>query len=403
MPQKSDAELTTEAQVIRDETTALANTKTRVYDILKNIIDSKPNNTVGGGGAWGTITGTLSAQTDLDSALDAIASAISNHMADTSDAHDASAISNVAAGNIAATDVQAAINELDTEKAGLAYLRRVREVTGTGAIVQNDDNGLIIFNSAGPFNFTIDQLTADVSGGQTTQVEYINKGAGAVTFVNGSGVTLAGETIVPGAVGTNYPSGYIYYDTATTPRHATAVIDADLQTIADLSPTNDDVLQRKAGVWTSRTMAQLKTDLGALYTTNIPFSILEAGLIYTNMPNSEQYLQGSGVYRRRFDATGFLEVRITALIGTIGTGANNPRMYPQYTTDLTAATGWTTIGAGTIASGDAITMLSTGEKASNWITLPAGAKADVLFRVAVNGGDGAGDPAMFNVLMQFRS
>lgn len=46
MSQKTDAELTTEAQVIRDETVELANTKVRVYNILKNIIDSKPNNTV---------------------------------------------------------------------------------------------------------------------------------------------------------------------------------------------------------------------------------------------------------------------------------------------------------------------------------------------------------------------
>lgn len=37
--------------------------------------------------------------------------------------------------------------------------------------------------------------------------------------------------------------------------------DADLTTIAGLSPTNDDVLQRKAGAWTNRTMAQVKTDL----------------------------------------------------------------------------------------------------------------------------------------------
>lgn len=47
MAQKTDAELTTESQVIRDETTELANTKTRVYNILKNIIDSKPNNDQG--------------------------------------------------------------------------------------------------------------------------------------------------------------------------------------------------------------------------------------------------------------------------------------------------------------------------------------------------------------------
>jgi hypothetical protein len=37
--------------------------------------------------------------------------------------------------------------------------------------------------------------------------------------------------------------------------------DADLTAIAGLAPTNDDVIQRKAGAWTNRTMAQLKTDL----------------------------------------------------------------------------------------------------------------------------------------------
>lgn len=42
--QKTDVELTTEAAVIRDETIALANTKLRVYNILKNIVDSKINN-----------------------------------------------------------------------------------------------------------------------------------------------------------------------------------------------------------------------------------------------------------------------------------------------------------------------------------------------------------------------
>lgn len=45
------------------------------------------------------------------------AAGVTAHLADTSDAHDASAISFSATGNIAATDVQAAIAELDTEKA----------------------------------------------------------------------------------------------------------------------------------------------------------------------------------------------------------------------------------------------------------------------------------------------
>ena len=38
-------------------------------------------------------------------------------------------------------------------------------------------------------------------------------------------------------------------------------LDSDLTAVAGLTPTNDDILQRKAGAWTNRTTAQLKTDL----------------------------------------------------------------------------------------------------------------------------------------------
>ncbi len=38
-------------------------------------------------------------------------------------------------------------------------------------------------------------------------------------------------------------------------------LDSDLTSIAAIAPSNDDVIQRKAGSWTNRTMAQLKTDL----------------------------------------------------------------------------------------------------------------------------------------------
>lgn len=44
--------------------------------------------------------------------------------------------------------------------------------------------------------------------------------------------------------------------------------DADLAAIGALSPVNDDLLQRKAGVWTNRTPAQVKTDL-ALTKTDV--------------------------------------------------------------------------------------------------------------------------------------
>lgn len=38
-------------------------------------------------------------------------------------------------------------------------------------------------------------------------------------------------------------------------------VDSDLTAIAGLSPSNDDIIQRKAGAWTNRTVAQYKTDL----------------------------------------------------------------------------------------------------------------------------------------------
>jgi hypothetical protein len=42
---------------------------------------------------------------------------------------------------------------------------------------------------------------------------------------------------------------------------ATGAIDPDITVIAGLSPANNDLIQRKAGAWTNRTLAQLKADL----------------------------------------------------------------------------------------------------------------------------------------------
>lgn len=56
------------------------------------------------------------------------------HIADATDAHDASAISNVPAGSIAATTIQAAIDELDTEKAASSHTHTLADVTDSGAL-----------------------------------------------------------------------------------------------------------------------------------------------------------------------------------------------------------------------------------------------------------------------------
>lgn len=57
-------------------------------------------------------------------------------------------------------------------------------------------------------------------------------------------------------------------------------LDADLSAIAALTPSNDDIIQRKAGAWTNRTIAQVKTDFGlATIATSGSASDLSAGTV----------------------------------------------------------------------------------------------------------------------------
>lgn len=96
-------------------------------------------------------------------------------------------------------------------------------------------------------------------------------------------------------------------------------LDGDLTAIAALSPTNDDIIQRKAGAWVNRTMAQLKTDLslsgtntgdqtitltgdvtgsgtGSFATTIAAGAVDIAMLSATGTPNSSTFLRGDGTW-----------------------------------------------------------------------------------------------------------
>lgn len=66
-------------------------------------------------------------------------------------------------------------------------------------------------------------------------------------------------------------------------------LDSDLTAIAALVPANDDVVQRKAGAWTNRTIAQLKTDLGPsadLPQTTQPAPVSATARVYALDDNS---------------------------------------------------------------------------------------------------------------------
>ena len=103
----------------------------------------------------------------------------------------------------------------------------------------------------------------------------------ATTDDTPAALTVAEQTLVG-----RITSGNIAALTAAQVRTLLALVigtnvqawDADLDAVAALAPTNDDVLQRKAGAWTNRTIAQLLTDLNldATYATDAALSTHES-------------------------------------------------------------------------------------------------------------------------------
>jgi hypothetical protein len=84
-------------------------------------------------------------------------------------------------------------------------------------------------------------------------------------------------------------------------------LDSDITTIAALTPSNNDVLQRKSGAWTNRTPAELKTDLALSKSdvglgnvnntadTNKPISTLTQSALDTKAPTSRAITTGTGL------------------------------------------------------------------------------------------------------------
>lgn len=122
-------------------------------------------------------------------------------------------------------------------------------------------------------------------------------------------------------------------------------------------------------------------------------------LTLTNQAQAESELanlQGSSTILQ--DTLGrFNKVRLTCRVTTLSASANTPILYIQYSLN---ATTWVTIGSG--AGADVISLSSTGQKATNWLNIPAGALLnDVYFRIAQAGGDAVADPVVRGLCYQF--
>lgn len=146
-----------------------------------------------------------------------VATDLSNHIADATAAHAASAISNTPAGTISATTVQAAIDEIDADMTAAQQFDTVNAQTGTSytAVLTDADNStLVTMDNANPNNFVI-PTNASVAYpvGKILFVEQIGDGVtsivpfdGTVTVTYSAGVSaVAGKNTLNAAfkTGTN--------------------------------------------------------------------------------------------------------------------------------------------------------------------------------------------------------
>jgi hypothetical protein len=121
-------------------------------------------------------------------------------------------------------------------------LRIVAPASPTGGITVSD--GYINTNNVGLYSLSSDETIADYSP-ITTIYNYSN-----------GNYNYNDSTTTHNFIGTVKIGGAESLTTTTG-----QAIDSDLTDIASLAPPNDNILQRKAGAWTSRTPAQFKTDL----------------------------------------------------------------------------------------------------------------------------------------------
>lgn len=102
----------------------------------------------------------------------------------------------------------------------------------------------------------------------------------------------------------------------------------------------------------------------------------------------------------RADLTNYTQARMIARITTDSNSANSPKIYVEYFTSFsTTQSDYLTLGTSAVEC-----SLFTGATfcTSSWIDLAAGAKADVFLTLLGSGGDGAADPVLGMVSVQFR-
>lgn len=132
-------------------------------------------------------------------------------------------------------------------------------------------------------------------------------------------------------------------------------------------------------------------------TRNVHFG--GGGEVLTDMAAAATLLRASPASAKKMDLTNFTECRIVCVMGGVAAPAGG-KCIAKFKTTL-GANDAAYAALGTSAVEAAMDTADTAT-ASAWIPLAAAAKADVFVAVSTSGGDGAVDPVLGNLEVQFR-
>lgn len=187
------------------------------------------------------------AATEVQAALAEISGDVDAHLADATDAHDASAISSVASGNLAATNVQSALDELqtdiDTRATSTALTNHINDGTDAHAAsaITNTPTGNL---AATTVQAALDELQTDVDGrvSKSTLTAkgdlYVATASGVVTriAVGADNTFLKANSGATEGVSWASPSG--------------SALALSSKTGAYTVTTSDDIIVATSGSWT---------------------------------------------------------------------------------------------------------------------------------------------------------
>ncbi|MCW3097971.1 MAG: hypothetical protein JWL77_3589 [Chthonomonadaceae bacterium] len=122
---------------------------------------------------------------------------------------------------------------------------------------------------------------------------------------------------------------------------------------------------------------------GSAVPTNVLIISPGAAAFTWAVPAALTEFKGSTSHRSQHDLTNATQARIVLVVPTgLSTPLSVPTLFAQYSTNGGGT--WISLDGG---SGPSL-LWSAGTGVSSWVSLAAGAKADVLLRVAASGGDG---------------